>query len=66
MSWLIIGPPREKTYLLGFANIISKLATGEILIFYLVSLAEESGFSLAISKPQRQVLSRRGLYAKHV
>ena len=31
-------------------NFISKLATGEILIFSLVSLAEETGLSLALSE----------------
>ena len=31
-----------------FDSILSKLATGEILIFYLVSVAEETGLSLTI------------------
>ena len=40
--------------------IISKLATSEILIFYLVSVAEETGLNLALLKPRRKVFSRRG------
>ena len=33
-----------------FESIISKLATGKILIFWLVSVAEETGLSLALSE----------------
>ena len=33
-----------------FLDSISKLATSEILIFYLVSVAEETGYSLALSE----------------
>ena len=40
--------------------IISKLATGEISIFQLVSVAEETGFSLPMLETRRQVLSCRG------
>ena len=36
------------------------LATGEISIFQLVSVAEETGLKLALSETRRQVLSRRG------
>ena len=41
-------------------SIISRLATSEISLFYLVSVAEETGLSLALSEPRRQVFSRRG------
>ena len=37
-------------------SIISKLASSEISIFYLVSVAEQAG----LKKPRRQVLSGRG------
>ena len=43
-------------------SIISKLATGEISIFYLVCVARETGLSLAFSETRRQVLSRRCPY----
>ena len=37
--------------MLGFLeSIISKLATGEISIFYLVSVAEETGLSFTLSE----------------
>ena len=41
-------------------SIKPRLATSEISLFYLVSVAEETGLSLALSKPRRQVFSRRG------
>ena len=44
-------------------SIIFNLAANETSFFQLVSMAEKTGLSLASScrKPQRQVLSRRGL-----
>ena len=39
-------------------SIISNLATGEISIFKLVSVAERTGLKLVLSKTQRQVFSR--------
>ena len=41
---------------------ISKLATGEISIFHLVSVAKETGLSLTLSETGRQCLPRRGPY----
>ena len=42
-------------------NIISRLATGKSSIFYLVSLAEETGLSLVLSETLNTgFLSRRG------
>ena len=41
---------------------ISKLTTSEISIFQLVSVAEETGLSLALSEPPRQVFSQGGPY----
>ena len=41
-------------------SFISRLATNEISILLLVSIAEEAGLSLALSEAQRQVLLRRG------
>ena len=41
-------------------SIISKHATSEILIFYLVSVAEETGLNLALMETRKQVLLRRG------
>ena len=38
-------------------NIISKLATSEFPIFYLVSKVEETGLSLALSETRRQVFA---------
>ena len=38
-------------------SIISKLATGEFSIFQLVSVAKETGLSLALSETQRQVFA---------
>ena len=43
-------------------SIISRLATSKLSIFYLVSVAEESGLSLILSETGRQVLSRPGPY----
>ena len=43
-------------------TIISKLATGEISIFYLVSVAEETGLSLFFFENPEQVFSRQGPY----
>ena len=43
-------------------RIISKF-TSEIPIFYLVSVAEETGLTLLCWKPRRQILSRRGPYS---
>ena len=41
-------------------SIISKLATGEILFFYLVSVAEETGLKLALSDtPKTGFLAKR-------
>ena len=37
---------------------ISKLTTSEISIFRLVTVAEETGLSLALAEPPRQVFSR--------
>ena len=36
-------------------SIISRLATGQISLFYLVSVAEETGLSLAISETPKTV-----------
>ena len=41
-------------------SIISKLATGEIAIFQLVSVAEETGLSLVSSETLKTDLSRPG------
>ena len=41
-------------------SIISKLATTKFSIYFLVSVAEETGLSPVLSKPHRQVLSHRG------
>ena len=44
-------------------SIISKLATSEMPIFYLVPVAEETGLSLVFfRKPQRQILGMRPIY----
>ena len=43
-----------------FESIISKLATGEISIFKLVSVAKETGLSLSLSDPPRHVLLHQG------
>ena len=43
-----------------FGSMISKLATSEILIFKVVSVAEQAGLKLTFRNPLRQVLSRRG------
>ena len=40
-------------------SIISKLATGEIAGFLIVSVAEETGLNLALLKTPEQVLSRQ-------
>ena len=41
-------------------SIISKLATSVFSFFLLVSVAEETGLSLALSEPPQTDLSRRG------
>ena len=42
--------------------IICKLATGEISIFYLVSVAEETGLKLALSEiPKTGILAMRSI-----
>ena len=43
-------------------SIICNLATGEISIFKLVSVAERTGLKLFLSETRRQVFSRRCLY----
>ena len=43
-------------------SIISKLASSEILTFWLVSVAEQTGFNLALMETRRQVLSQWGPY----
>ena len=60
------GPPRRLISAFVFRileSIIFNLAANETSFFQLVSMAEKTGLSLASScrKPQRQVLSRRGL-----
>ena len=45
-------------------SIICKLATGEISIFYLVSVAEETGLKLVLSETPKTGLSRRGPYSR--
>ena len=49
------------SYLL-VCSIISKLAASEISFFYLVSVAEETGSSLALSETPKQVFMCRGPY----
>ena len=44
-------------------SIISKLAPGEILIFWLVSVAEEIDFSLAFLENQKTVLNPITVYS---
>ena len=39
---------------------MSKLATSEIAIFEVVSVAEQAGLGMAFLETQRQVFSRRG------
>ena len=72
---IINGPRREKTSLRGFWNnkgtdqlafvirllesIISRPATSKISNFYLVSLAEETGFCLALVTPKTDFFLRR-------
>ena len=43
-----------------FGSIISKLAIGEISIFLLVSVAEETGLSLALLETLKTGFVRRG------
>ena len=45
--------------ILVLESIISKPCSSEILIFYLVSVAEETGLNPALAETRRQVLSRR-------
>ena len=47
-------------------SIISRLATRKLLIFCLVSVAEETGLVSLCQKPQRQVLSRQGPKLVHI
>ena len=61
-----MGLAATKPVLGGFRTtkeiILSRLATSELLVFQLVSVAVETGLSLLCRKPRRQVLSRRGPY----
>ena len=41
---------------------ISKVATSEIPIFWLVSVAEDTGLSITLMENPRQVFSHRGTY----
>ena len=43
-------------------SIITKLATNEISIFYLASVAEQASLDMTGRKPRRQVFSRQGPY----
>ena len=43
-------------------SIISRLATSEISLFYLVSVAKETGLSLALSETLKTGFSRRAPY----
>ena len=64
-------PAHPRSLIIAFVNrvlerTISKLAIGGILIFYLVSVAVETGLSAALSEPRRQVFSRRGPNNSHL
>ena len=43
-------------------SIMSRLASSEISIFQLVSVAEQANLNLTLLKTPRQVFSRQGLY----
>ena len=43
-------------------NTISRIATCEISIFYLVSVAEQTGLKLALSETPKTTFGRRGPY----